>query len=102
MVNKLISMNLGVRLVVQDENGQEQEVEWSAVSSFKSSVRPERVLEQLCELFNDEFGTEMFIDSSTFDTVSIAKPVKLKPIKKISHKTFNRRKKMLQELGYEE
>jgi len=98
MTNKLVSMNLGVRLVIQDENGQDREFEWSAVSPSKSAPHPEEALQQLCSLLNETFGTEMFIDSATFDTVSIAKPKKIKAQKKISQKTFNKR---IKELGYD-
>jgi len=96
-MNKLISMNLGVRLVIRNEQG-EHEFEWSAICPSQSAPHPEEALQQLCNLFNETFGTEMFVDSATFDTVSLAKPVKIKAPKKISHRTFNKR---IKELGYD-
>ena len=93
MTTKLVSLNIGVRLTIQDDDGQQKDVQWSAVGA----KQPREIVGHLCDFIMEQLEMNYLRD-----TVLIAKPLKIKAPKQISHKTFNKRvQKNIKALGYD-
>jgi len=94
MTTKLISANMGVRLLLE-KDGKEVMVEWSGVCPSESHKQPRTLIQELCKVLRHEFGEGFDITFDIYRTVEIAKPKKLKPNKKITQEQFNKRVKEL-------
>ena len=87
MTTKLVSANMGIVLVVE-RDGQQVKREFS----LTSSDQPRVFVGKLCDFIMSELDM-----SYLRDTVSIARPKRLKPHRPVSQEKFNQMKK---ELGY--
>ena len=92
MTTKLISANMGIVLIVE-KDGQESRVEWNIAFPSAKARQPNDALFFLRQFLCEEFGVDVERHS-----VQIAKPRKIKALKGMSHKQFNK-KKALEELG---
>jgi hypothetical protein len=93
MTTKLVSMNLGCRFTIEVD-GQQKDIEFSVVGAKQPHVMVGKLV--------DFIMTELEM-SYLRDTVPIAKPIKIKAQKPLSHKAFLRRiKKNVESLGYKE
>lgn len=99
MTTKLVSLNIGVRLEVE-QDGIKHAYEFSAVCPSDEMNQPYDIVSQL-ETFLEEKLEMQY--SLRVETIEIAKPAKIKAPRPISHKAFNRRvKKNMEQLGYKE
>lgn len=87
MKTKLVSANMGIVLIVE-RDGEQQKVEFS----LSSSEQPSAFVGKLCNFIMEELEMDYLRD-----TVSIAKPKKIKAPRTVSQKEFN---KKIKELGY--
>ena len=85
MTTKLVSMNLGCRLTIEVD-GQEKTIEWSEAGA----KQPREILGQL-----HAFIMEQLEMTYMRDTVSIAKPKRLKRPRLVSQEQFNKKIKAL-------
>lgn len=100
-MTKLVSLNIGVRLTIQDEHDKELNIGLSAIADYDRNTVDE-VIQSLIEFLNSHLGSNVSIDGE-FWQHKVVKPSKIKAPRPISHKTFNRRvKKNMEQLGYKE
>lgn len=87
---KLVSLNLGVRLTIQ-QNGHEKTMSYSCLCPSKAFENPTALLQSVCDYINEEFGTHYFVQSTGgLIAVTPAKEIKA-PAPVLSQDEFNKK-----------
>ena len=90
MTTKLISANLGIKLVLE-KDGKEQDATFSMVCPSQNTVNPFDLVEEITHFLNEKLEKDSFFEWARYEFVPIAKPKKIKAKKYVSQEEFNRR-----------